>query len=190
MRITARDIMTPNVVSVPENMDLKDLAKMFLREGFTGAPVVDRGGELVGVISQTDLVYYQLTRGDELVDAAHFYDSARVEGHHLPRGFQIEDANTATVADLMTPVVHAVTERATIEAVIRLMTDKHIHRVIVRRGPVPVGIISALDVLRAFAHPPVAKSVDAPKNAKRRAARSAPPAVRKPKKGAKPGAKR
>lgn len=175
MRITARDIMTPDVVSVPEDMDLKDLAKMFLREGFTGAPVVDRAGELVGVISQTDLVYYQLTRGDELVDAGHFYDSARVEGHHLPGGFQIEDANTARVSDLMTPVVHAVTERAAVDSVIRLMTDKHIHRVIVRRGAKPVGIISALDVLRSLVNPSQAETTRSPKaaaGAKKKVARS------------------
>ena len=34
----------------------------------------------------------------------------------------------------MTPVVHSVTEAASVESVVRLMTRKHIHRVIVRKG--------------------------------------------------------
>jgi CBS domain-containing protein len=130
-------------------MDLRDLAKLLLEKGITGAPVVDDEGRLAGVISQTDLVYYNLTRGDELVLDSHFYHSARVEGRHVPSGFQFEDYNSGCVADVMTPVVHAVTERTSVESVARMMTRNHIHRVIVRRGQTVAGIISALDVLKA-----------------------------------------
>ena len=51
----------------------------------------------------------------------------------------------------MTPVVHSVTTAASVDTVARLMTRKHIHRVIVRSGRKVAGIISALDVLRAQA---------------------------------------
>ena len=94
-------------------------------------------------------MYYTLTRGDELVMDSHFYQSARVEGSHIPSGFQVEDFNSGSVADVMTPVVHSVTERASVASVARLMFRKHIHRVIVRNGRKVSGIISALDVLRA-----------------------------------------
>lgn len=145
----ARDVMNPNVIAVQADMDLRDLAKMFLDKGITGAPVVDGDGNLAGVISQTDLIYYNLTRGDELKLDSHFYQSARMEGSHVPAGFQIEDANSGRVADVMTPLVHSVTESADLGSVVRLMTRKHIHRVIVRKGRKVAGIISALDVLRA-----------------------------------------
>ena len=49
----------------------------------------------------------------------------------------------------MTPVVHAVTENADVASIARMMVGKHIHRVIVKKGRKAVGIISALDVLRA-----------------------------------------
>lgn len=150
MELTARDIMSPNVIQVGEDMDLRDLAKLLLTKNITGAPVVDEHGELSGVVSQTDLVYYNLSRDDELVLPSDFYQRARVEGRHLPSGFQIEDTNTGTVADVMTPVVHAVTESAAVTSVARLMTRRHIHRVIVRKGRNAVGIISALDVLAAM----------------------------------------
>jgi CBS domain-containing protein len=146
---TARDVMNSEVVSVPTTMDLRDLAKMFLERGITGAPVVDDNGDLAGVVSQTDLVYYGLTRDDELVFDSLFYQTARMDGQHVPAGFQIEDTNTGVVGDVMTPLVHSVTERASLDSVARLMTRKHIHRVIVRRGRKVAGIISALDVLRA-----------------------------------------
>ncbi len=149
MAAVAAEVMRSNVVSVLTTMDLRDLAKLFLEHGITGAPVVDEDGNLAGVISQTDLIYYNLTRDDELVMDSHFYHAARVEGHHIPSGFQVEDCNTGCVADVMTPVVHSVTETASVDSVARMMTRKHIHRVIVRRGRKVAGIISALDLLRA-----------------------------------------
>jgi len=112
--------------------------------------VIDRDGDICGVISQTDLLYYQLTRDDELVLPSDFYQSARVEGRPLSKGFQIEDVNTATVEEVMTPVVHAVLGTTPVAAVAKLMTQRHIHRVIVRSGMKVAGIISALDVLRVF----------------------------------------
>ena len=148
MQLRARDIMNADVIAVQASMDLRDLAKLFLEKGISGAPVVDGNGDLAGVISQTDLLFYSLQRDDELKRDSSFYDSARVEGWPVPRGFQIEDCNTGCVADAMTPLVHAVTEQSTVESVARLMTRKHIHRVIVRRGRKVAGIISALDVLK------------------------------------------
>jgi CBS domain-containing protein len=145
----ARDVMNSNVVSVLTTMDLRDLAKMFLEKGITGAPVVDDNGDLAGVISQTDLIFYGLTRDDELVSDSLYYQTARMEGQHIPRGYQIEDTNTGVVADVMTPLVHSVTERASVESVARMMTRKHIHRVILRKGRKVTGVISALDLLRA-----------------------------------------
>ena len=150
MGFQAGDIMVRDVICVSNDMDLRDLAKLFLEKGITGAPVVDQDGELQGVISQTDLLYYNLTRDDELVMDSHFYHTVQVEGRHLPRGFQIEDVNTGRVCDIMTPVVHSVTERASVGSIARMMTRKHIHRVIVRKGRKVAGIISALDILRSM----------------------------------------
>lgn len=150
MKRTAREIMNRDVICVPKDMDLRDLARLFLEKGITGAPVIDEDGRLAGVISQTDLLYYQLTRGDELTLDSDFYQNVKVEGRHIPAGFQVEDANTQRVADVMTPVVHSVVETASVETVARLMTRRHIHRVIVRHAGRVAGIISALDVLKIY----------------------------------------
>jgi CBS domain-containing protein len=157
--------MVRDVISVQQDMDLRDLARLFLEKGITGAPVVDREGDLAGVISQTDLLYYQLARGDELILESDFYQSVKVEGRHLPAGFQVEDANVQRVAEVMTPVVHSVVETADMDAVARMMTRKHIHRVIVRSGRKVAGIITALDVLRIYARAVAAARAKAPEKA-------------------------
>lgn len=154
----AADIMSTDVICVTKNTDLRDLGKLFLDKGITGAPVIDKDGDICGVISQTDLLFYQLTRDDELVAPSDFYQTARVEGHGIAKGFQIEDVNTATVEEVMTPVVHAVLANTPVSSIAKLMTRRHIHRVIVRRGMKVAGIISALDVLRVFGGTVVRKS--------------------------------
>src|SRR5258706_3129518 len=169
----AADIMTKDVICVMKDADLRDLAKLFLAKGITGAPVIDGDGDICGVVSQTDLLYYQLTRDDELVMPSDFYQSARVEGRPIAKGFQIEDVNTATVEEVMTPVVHAVIATTPVEAIAKMMTRRHIHRVIVRRGMKVAGIISALDVLRVVGGTQLRKSAK-------------PKARRKPKAKARP----
>ncbi len=158
MLYRAGDVMVRDVICVQSSMELRDLAKLFLDRGISGAPVVDPEGNLVGVISQRDLLFYNLTRDDELILDSDFYHRVRMEGRHVPAGFQIEDTNTGRVSDVMTPVVHAVSEKASVDSIARLMTRKHIHRVIVRRGRKVAGIISALDVLRIFGRPAVSAS--------------------------------
>src|SRR5687768_9448216 len=116
----ASDVMSRDVICVLEDMEVRDLTRMFLDRGITGAPVLNGDGDLVGVISQHDLLYYSLTRGDELVLASDFYDSVRVDGRPLPQGFQVEDANSGRVSDVMTPVVHAVSARAPVVRVAQL----------------------------------------------------------------------
>jgi len=147
---TAADIMSRQVICVMKDADLRDLGKLFLSKGITGAPVIDKDGDICGVVSQTDLLFYQLTRDDELVVPSDFYQTARVEGRPIATGFQIEDVNTATVEEVMTPVVHSVLASTPVAAIAKMMTNRHIHRVIVRRGMKVAGIISALDVLRVF----------------------------------------
>jgi CBS domain-containing protein len=156
-RYVASDIMSKNVICVLKDADLRDLGKLFLAKGITGAPVIDRDGDLCGVVSQTDLLYYQLTRDDELIVPSDFYQSARVEGRPLAKGFQIEDVNTGTVEEVMTPIVHAVVATTPVAAIAKMMTRRHIHRVIVRRGMKVAGIISALDVLRVYGGAQVGK---------------------------------
>jgi CBS domain-containing protein len=168
-----RDVMVRDVICVRSDMDLRDLAKLFLQQGITGAPVVDAQGDLVGVISQRDLLFYSLSRSDELVLDSDFYHRVRVEGQHIPKGYQIEDTNTGCVSDVMTPVVHAVSESASVDSVARMMTRKHIHRVIVRRGRKVAGIVSALDVLRTLTRNGAPRPRPAPKRAVKRARKGA-----------------
>ena len=52
----ARDIMTTEVLTVSPETSIADLSKTLENRQIGGVPVVDQGGRLVGVITQTDLL--------------------------------------------------------------------------------------------------------------------------------------
>lgn len=151
MTIVASDIMTRDVVCIPADMDLREVAKVFVERQISGAPVVDGEGRAMGVISLTNLAQYAVTRADELNVEPWFYSSIETQGRHPQgRGFQIEDVNSGEAREFMTPVVHSVAESAPLATIARLMTSQRIHRVIVISGSRVVGIISALDMIAAY----------------------------------------
>jgi len=63
--LTARDIMTTSVVSVLPTMTVQDLARVLAANRISGAPVVDYKGELLGIVSEADILSRKL--GQETV---------------------------------------------------------------------------------------------------------------------------
>ena len=149
MKRVAKDIMNPQVVTVRSTMDLREAAKIFVEEGITGAPVVDDLDHLVGVISQTDLVEYNLATERELTVEAPFYRRPFDEALHPQRGFQVEELPADTVEDVMTPFLLTVEEDTPIREVAARMANFAIHRLIVVDQEEEIrGIVTSLDVLR------------------------------------------
>jgi len=148
---TARDIMTTEVVSVHSGTSLRELERVFLEKGISGAPVVDEEGRLVGVISQTDLVYYHLTRSDSPSRDSDFYRTAELDATFAGSGFHIENYDIGWVSDVMTPVVHTAGPDTPVSELAQLMTLARIHRVIITEDQKVVGLVSAMDVLGVIA---------------------------------------
>jgi CBS domain-containing protein len=49
--LTARDLMTRDVVTVKPELTVADLMDVLMEEGLSGVPVVDRNGKVAGVVS-------------------------------------------------------------------------------------------------------------------------------------------
>jgi len=54
-QIKVKNIMTVNPITVPQNFTVEETAEVLLKNKISGAPVVDQNGEIVGIITQTDL---------------------------------------------------------------------------------------------------------------------------------------
>jgi CBS domain-containing protein len=52
----AKDIMTREVVTVSPSLPVKMLANLLIKNQISGAPVADKKGQIVGLVSETDLI--------------------------------------------------------------------------------------------------------------------------------------
>jgi CBS domain-containing protein len=68
--LTAGDLMSREVVRLPEDTPLRDAARLLLQHRIGGAPVVDREGRCVGVFSSVDVLRLAERRADPTRPAA------------------------------------------------------------------------------------------------------------------------
>ena len=54
--MTAKDIMTRDVVTVGPTLTVKELAKVLVKNRVSGVPVVGKKGKIIGVVSEADIV--------------------------------------------------------------------------------------------------------------------------------------
>ena len=123
-----KEIMAKLVVTVGPDDRLEDVLEYLIRERFHGAPVMDDQGELVGIISQQDIFFGQMTRADQTTD----------KPSHL------------SIKDIMSHPAVTTTEDTEIKKVCEVMTRLRIHRLPVIRGKKVVGIVSSLDICKAI----------------------------------------
>ena len=66
--LKAQDIMNPEVLTVGDQMTVRELASFLTDQEISGAPVEDENGSLIGVVSVTDLVRAASSGGDRLMN--------------------------------------------------------------------------------------------------------------------------
>lgn len=150
------DLMTQEVVSVAPDMSLKEVDRVLLSYGVSGAPVVE-DGVLVGVVSRADVVRFLYAEQSEAARISGFYTSPfpipipALE--QLARGTRriTEDMAHKTVREIMSTDVRAVSPQADVREVASLMASEGFHRVPVLEQGKLVGIVTSLDLVRRLA---------------------------------------
>ncbi|CAG1771278.1 Hypoxic response protein 1 [uncultured bacterium] len=122
----AKDIMNKIVTAAKKNTIGRDLAVKLLSGMYSGLPVVDDKGKVVGVVSEFDLL------------------------KAIRSGKALEQV---TAGDIMSKNPICVTEDASIDHIIDLMTKHNIIRVPVVRNDTLVGVISRCDILNIIVEP-------------------------------------
>jgi CBS domain-containing protein len=124
--VNAIDIMNRPVLAATKSTSARDLAIQMLMGGFSGIPITERDGAVVGLVSELDII------------------RALRAGKNL-------DSVTAT--EIMTAEVIAVNTDSTVEEIMEIMDTKQIVRVPVLEDGKLVGVVSRPDVLRAAIEP-------------------------------------
>ena len=147
--LTARDIMTTDVVTVEPSLSVKEAARIMSERALGALPVIDDGA-VVGIVTEGDLIMQDVKvrfpTTIHLLDAFIFYPPSqeKMEG-------ELKKAVAATVAQVMTREPVHVTADASIEDVATLMVDRDVSRVLVMDGTSLVGVVSKSDIVRTIA---------------------------------------
>jgi CBS domain-containing protein len=54
--VIAKDMMTKEIITVSPTMSIKKLAMTLVKNQISGAPVIDRNGKIIGVVSEADII--------------------------------------------------------------------------------------------------------------------------------------
>ena len=123
---TAKEIMQSPVIAATPRASLRDLAARLVTNEFSGMPVADPDGRVVGVITEADII------------------RALLEGKQL---------ETLTASQVMTGPALTVDVKASLEEVMKVLQEHKIVRVPVTSDGKLVGIIARRDVIRAVIEP-------------------------------------
>ena len=150
-RLTAKDIMTQDVLEVKADWSLRRLVEFLAENLISGAPVISEDGRLIGVVSLTDIIGHDtLPEKYSEPHGPHEYYLHTLQHRFAPQeidSLKLEIEPVTTVRDIMIPKIFKVGEDTPVQEVADTMIKSHIHRVFVTREEKVVGIISAVDML-------------------------------------------
>lgn len=147
--LTARDIMTTDVITIGPEVGVTDAAKMMVESDIGALPVVVEG-RLLGIVTESDLIMQdvkiEFPTYIQLLDGFIMYPPAQARFES-----ELKKAVAATVRDVMSADPVTVGADATLEDVATLLAEEDVSRLPVMDGEQLVGIVSKHDIVRAIA---------------------------------------
>lgn len=145
----AKDVMTTRVITVMEDTPVEELVRTLLKWRISAVPVVDAKEQLVGLVSEGDLVHRADSDDHEGYSwwLAGFLDpELQTRKYTKARGRLAKDV-------MSTPVI-TVDEKDSLDDVATILEKHQIKRVPVLRGATLIGIISRANILHGIAATP------------------------------------
>ena len=142
------DIMTKDVITVLPDTPVGDVAGVFRQHSLSGLPVVSAEGELVGLITERDMIARHAR--------PHLPAYLPVLGAYIPLGRKeyresLRRITGVVAEDIMTTPAETITPDAEIEDLASLMIEKDVNPVpVVDESGRMVGIVSHTNVLQVF----------------------------------------
>jgi CBS domain-containing protein len=143
--MNARDVMTPNVVTVLADAPVPEIATLLLERRISAVAVLERDGTVAGVVSEGDLI-----RRPELGTDRQRSRWLRILTSPDDEARDFVKTHGMHARDVMSRPVVSVTPEASLADIVDLMKRQHIKRVLVLDGGRLAGIVTRTDLLRAL----------------------------------------
>ncbi len=145
---TAREIMTTEIITVKKETSIRELAELFTTHRIGSIPVVDDGGNLIGIVSESDLIEqdknFHIPTVISLFDWIIYLESEKKFEKELKK------MTAQTVGDIYTEDVATVNPDTPLSDIADIMSRNKIHSLPVVDGNRMVGIVSRIDLIRTF----------------------------------------
>ncbi len=135
------ELMTRDVVSVPPEATLKEVATILVERRISGVPVCAADGHVLGVVSEADILHKEQGFEPPTGLLSRLLDSADEEQSRV----QARTAGEAMTAPAITIEPWAAVPRAA-----RLMLERQVNRLPVVQDGRLIGIVTRADLVRAF----------------------------------------
>ena len=141
----AEDVMTRDVISIDPDATVLQAARLMLQHHISGLPVIDKSGNLVGVLSEGDFLRRRETKTERR-------RSRWLEFLMGPGRIAAEYSHShgSKVSEVMTTNVLTVDVTTPLEDIVDVMERRRIKRVPVLCGGLVVGIITRSNLMHAM----------------------------------------
>ncbi len=154
-----KELMAEDITTLKVSETLEQAAKKLIDKGVSGAPVVDDDGNVVGILSETDILMHLKTIVDNEVGMRYLSDTTHslslfvmlAERDHEVRENIFKRLRAAKVEKAMTSDVITAKSSATIETVAALMIEHNVNRIPIVDGGRLVGMVTKSDFARYVA---------------------------------------
>lgn len=151
MNKTVGEVMTPTPITVKPETPLKSAIALLAENKISGLPVIDDNGEILGVLSETDLMWQET--GVEPPPYIMILDSIIYLQNPGRYEKEIHKALGQTVAEVMTDKPITIKSTKPVKEAAQLLHQKQIRRLpVVDDNNRVVGIITQGDIIRAMAN--------------------------------------
>jgi len=142
----AADVMVSNVITVRPDTSVQEVAEALLANRISAVPVVSKAGELVGIVSEGDLI----RRAETGTDRRRSWWLELLVGS-TPLAAEYVKAHARMVGDIMTRTVVTATPETSLRAIAELLEKNSIKRVPIVKSRKVVGIVSRANLVQALA---------------------------------------
>ena len=146
--LKAKDIMTRNVTTVRAATTIEDLARTLMEHKISGAPVVDDNGDLIGIVTENDLI--SRDKRLHIPTVMRLFDAFIVLESQSKIEKEIKRMTAITVNDIYIKEVITATEDTPVQDIATIMSEKKVHLIPVVEGKKIIGIIGKIDLIKGI----------------------------------------